>query len=251
MYKTAVNSKVQDALKKYDKEYIQNEKAHLFDVNMAPLQADARENQKLGLGKKRMTKKEREMMDLEMADDMEGGALPMMLASIIAPIAIPIIYDLAKKAVGFVDDKLKGEGMVASAGPTISKEEFIRQQTQEAKNINELDGGVKLYKGGALVLDNMEKKRGRKSKMGGARALIPKDNLPASSMSGGCECEYDDMEGYGLVGSVPKVVPKEKKKRVMSDKMKQRAELVKKIMKEEGVSLPEASKIVKERYVLE
>lgn len=248
MYKNAVNSKVQNALKKYDNEYIQNEKAHMFDVDMAPIQANARENQKLGLGKKKMTKKEREMVDLEMSDDMEGGAVPLMLASIIAPIAIPIIYDLAKKAVGFVEGKIKGNGMVVSAGPTISKEEFIKQQTQEAKNINELDGGVRLYKGGALVLDNMEKKRGRKSKMGGAK-LIPKDNLPASSMAGGCDC--DDMEGYGMVGAKPKVVPKEKKKRVMSDKMKQRAELVKKIMKEEGVSLPEASKIIKERYVLE
>jgi hypothetical protein len=71
--------------------------------------------------------------------------------------------------------------------------------------------------------------------------LVEKAQLPSSTLSGlGKKKHPSDVESVGSVKAPAKA------KRVASEKSKARAQLVKKIMSEKGLSLPHASKYIKE-----
>jgi len=66
--------------------------------------------------------------------------------------------------------------------------------------------------------------------------------------------KQEDVEVKEVMETLPSKQPKQpkqpKKKRVMTDRMKKRGELVKKLMKEEGMTLGQASRHIKEKNLM-
>lgn len=233
MYNNPVNRKVIQKLKENEMKQIKNEKLEDFYPDMVEISATpgAKGNVKLGLGKKKKNMDympEEEMLTQEeVMQRLEGAGLPLgAIALALAPALIPIVWDVVKFGVSKLSPgEKKKEGGAKMMNDEASIKEIMNRMVENARAGSD---GVKLYK------DNRMKKDKKK---GGAYKLTPKENLPATSFSGGAL-------GAGKVGEQPK------KKKDVPDKMKKRNELIKKIMREEGLSLPEASRYIKENNLL-
>lgn len=227
MYNNPVNRKVIQKLKENERKQIQHEKLEDFYPDMVEISATpgAKGNVKLGLGKKKKNMDympEEEMLTQEeVMQRLEGAGLPLgAIALALAPALIPIVWDVVKFGVS----KLSPSEKKKEGGAKMSDEASIKEiMNRMVENARAGSDGVKLYK------DNRMKK-------GGAYKLTPKDNLTATSF-GGCL-------GAGKVGEQPK------KKKDISDKMKKRNELIKKVMREKGYNLPDASRYIKENNLL-
>lgn len=99
-----------------------------------------------------------------------------------------------------------------------------------------------------MVIDAISKKikGGAKNEIGSKEyRFLDRPNkmeMPSSEFSGGCMCDDSENEVKIIVGGKKKANKKVKRK---NPKLQRRAELVKKIMKEQGLSLIEASKYIK------
>ncbi len=212
MYKSKVNDRVRQTLENYDRKNIKAEKYEDFYPDLVNEVASAREPIKLGLGRKGRKNKQMDYMDEDEFIQMEGGAIPIgAIASIVAPALIPIVWDVVKAGTSYLTSKK--EKKEEKQGSGFDTERYMTKMVRDAE---ELDGGVALYR------DNRRK--------GGAYKLTPKDNLQATSFGG------------GKVG--------EKPKKQLNDKMRKRNELIKKLMREKGMSLPEASRHIKDKGLL-
>jgi len=168
------------------------------------------------------------MMKKNNKDKMEGGFawLPLVM-SLVVPAIVPVVTKVVEKMIGSgkmsYDDlsKLKGGAM---------------------------EGEAMYMKGGSDYLGMAKKTRGRKTKMMGGVQLMNRPStqeMPASRMSGGC-CDSD--EKIIVVGGAKKGM---KTKKQQTDKMKKRSDMVRKLMKEQGMTLGGASKYIKENNLLD
>ena len=214
MFKTAKDIKTSERLEAINQKFInfQNQTKQAPDV-MPVVMPKGPYNSEVGGAK----------MKKDKMDKMEGGFawLPLVM-SLVVPAIIPVVSKIVENLVGSgkmnLNDlaKLKG-GM--------------------------MEGEAKYMKGGSDYLGMAKperKKPGRKSKMNGTGLLLNRpttDAMPSSSMSGGC-CDSDAVI---VVGGA---------KRSQSNKIAKRGQLIKKLMKENKMTLPEASKYIKENNLL-
>lgn len=140
------------------------------------------------------------------------------VAKAVLPVVAPGVGTLASMGMDAV-------GLGKSGG---KKEDVRADEIEEVKEVKQLEGG--------------KKKRGRKPKKekGGKSDPVIEKLLGGALELGKAKTGTDMMTGG----------KKAKKPRKQSEKMKKRGELVKKIMKERGVKLAEASKIIKSENLM-